>query len=117
MENRDAVDVTALKRVTAEDVRSLRRAVYNDGVAEPGEVERLFAIDEGASDFDPSWPVLFVEAVTDYLVGQVEPLGYISEENADWLIDRIASDGVVKSENFKVLGGQGIEHLAGTPIE
>ncbi len=99
MYNRDVVaEVTASKRVTAGDVTELRRAIYHDGVAEAGEVERLFTIDEVAVERDPAWAELFVEAVTDYLVEQVEPHGYINEANADWLIERIASDGVVKTE-------------------
>jgi hypothetical protein len=95
---RDVVaDVTASKRVTAGDVTELRRAVYHDGAAETGEVERLFKIDEAAEERDPTWPEFFVEAVTDYLVEQLEPHGYVSEANADWLIARIGSDGVVKT--------------------
>ena len=96
---RDVVaDVKASNRITAGDVTELRRAVYHDGAAEAGEVERLFKIDEAASERDPSWAVFFVEAVTDYLVEQVEPHGYVSEANANWLIDRIGHDGVVKTE-------------------
>ena len=95
---RDVVaDVLASKRVTAGDVTELRRAIYHDGAAETGEVERLFTIDEAATESDPSWPTLFVEAVTDYLVEQVEPNGYINEANADWLIARIGRDGAVKT--------------------
>lgn len=90
-------DVLKSKKISAEDVRDLRRSLYNDGVAEGGEVERLFQMDEAATDCDPSWTELFVEAVTDYIVEQVEPQGYISEENADWLIDQISRDGTVKS--------------------
>jgi hypothetical protein len=98
MVGRDVVaDVLAKKRVTAEDVRALRQVIYNDGAAEAGEVERLFAIDEAASDSDPAWCELFVEAVTDYVVEQVEPHGYVSEENAEWLIGRVSRDGVVKT--------------------
>jgi hypothetical protein len=90
-------EVVASKRITAEDVQALRRSLYNDGVAEAGEVERLFAMDEAAEQHDPSWRELFVEAVTDYLVEQVAPQGYIDEANADWLIARIGRDGTVKT--------------------
>lgn len=98
MFDRDAVSaVLAEKSVTASDVMAIRRQIYNDGVAEAGEVERLFKIDETVEEFDPAWTELFVEAVTDYIVEQVEPQGYVSEENADWLIARISSDGTVKT--------------------
>lgn len=90
-------DVVASKRITAGDVTELRRSIYHDGVAEAGEVEKLFKIDEAASERDPAWPQFFIEAVVDYLVEQVEPHGYVSEANADWLVDRIGRDGVVKT--------------------
>jgi hypothetical protein len=98
MIDRDIVaEVTASKRITAEQVMVLRRSIYNDGAAELGEVDLLFAIDEAAVDQHPSWCELFVEAVVDYIVEQVEPRGYISAENADWLMQRIGRDGMVKT--------------------
>ena len=42
-----------------------------------------------------AWPGFFVEAVTDYIVHQEKPSGYISEDNADWLIRAISRDGMV----------------------
>ena len=41
------------------------------------------------------WPGFFVEAVTDYIVHQEKPQGYVSEDNAEWLIRAISRDGVV----------------------
>jgi hypothetical protein len=90
-------EVMASKKITAGMVRGLRASLYNDGAAEMGEVDRLFAIDEAAGETDPAWTELFIEAVTDYIVEQVHPQGHISEENANWLIERISRDGVVKS--------------------
>ncbi len=116
MQNRDVVaDVTASKRVTADDVIDLRRAIYNDGLAEAGEVERLFKIDEVAVERDPGWSQLFVEAVIDYLVEQVRPQGYISDRNAGWLIQRISSDGVVKTETELELLVRALERAKQSP--
>lgn len=94
----DAVaEVLASKKITAEMVRALRGSLYNDGVAEAGEVERLFTMDEAATEADPAWTELFVEAVTDYIVEQVHPQGHISDENAEWLIEHVSRDGTVKT--------------------
>ncbi len=87
--------VTASKHVTAEDATAMRRAVYQDGKIDASELETLFVLDETAERRDPEWSALFVEAVTDFIVNQEEPQGYVSEANARWLIDRIAKDGVV----------------------
>lgn len=90
-------EVAETGRITAGHVQALRRSLYNDGVAERGEVERLFAIDEAAEERDEAWNGLFAEAVVDHLVYQMEPAGYVDEANADWLIERIARDGLVRT--------------------
>ncbi|MEM9999965.1 MAG: hypothetical protein AAF940_03695 [Pseudomonadota bacterium] len=82
-------------RVTAEDVLVLRRDVYRDGVSERAEAEALFAIDRACRDRCPEWDVFMVEAVTDYLVETEAPHGYISNDNAQWLIRAISTDGIV----------------------
>ncbi len=90
--------VQSSKTVSAEDALAARRAVYgDDGAISPAELEVLFRIDEAATSTDPAWRQLFVEAGTDFLVNQQSPAGYIDVANADWLVGRIASDGVVKT--------------------
>lgn len=90
---------TASEHLTAETVLGLRRELYRDGRIDAGELERLFALDEAADQRDPEWSAFFVEAVTDFIVDQEEPAGYVSEENARWLVDRIARDGIVKTDS------------------
>lgn len=87
--------VAASKHLTVEDAKAMRRAVYHDGAVDPGELEAVFALDEAAERRDPEWSAFFVEVVTDFIVNQEKPQGYVSEANARWLIDRIAKDGVV----------------------
>lgn len=41
--------------------------------------------------------MFFIEAITDYIVHQEKPAGYISVKNADWLIETISRDGRVDS--------------------
>ena len=89
--------LTSKNRITAEDVTMLRRDVFADGVVTRGEAEALFALDQTARDKCPQWAPFFVEAVTDYIVHQEKPEGYISDENAAWLIRTISRDGMVDS--------------------
>ncbi|MER9459836.1 hypothetical protein NKI80_08015 [Mesorhizobium sp. M0387] len=91
------VGLASKDRITAEDVVMLRREVFADGVVTRGEAEALFALDATATDKCPQWPEFFVEAVTDYIVHQEKPAGYISEDNAGWLIQTISRDGMVDS--------------------
>ncbi|TPI49504.1 hypothetical protein FJ417_30400 [Mesorhizobium sp. B3-1-7] len=89
--------LTSKDKITAEDVTMLRRDVFADGVVGRGEAEALFALDQTARDKCDEWAPFFVEAVTDYIVHQEKPEGYISEQNADWLVRTISRDGMVDS--------------------
>jgi hypothetical protein len=84
-------------RISAEDVLVLRRKVFTDGVVQPNEAEWLFALNDTCHDIAPEWPEFFVEALVDYTVHQTKPHGYVSPENARWLMNRISRSGVVKT--------------------
>ena len=95
----DAVRKIADKgTISAEDVLSLRREVFTDGVVCEAEAEMLFGLNEACTAADDAWGEFFTEALTDYLVHQAQPEGYISESNAKWLMQRIAQDGKVDTQ-------------------
>lgn len=80
------------------DVLKLRAAYYEDGQITEDEAEMLFAVNAGSPVQDPVWAPFFIEAITDYIVNQAEPEGYITATNADWLIKRVAKSGRVDSK-------------------
>lgn len=84
-------------RISGDDVLSIRRIIYPDGHIGTDEAEWLFALNAACKDQDREWHVLFVEALTDYVVNQMAPAGYVSPENAQWLMARIDHDGHVDS--------------------
>lgn len=90
-------DIVARGEVTADDVLALRGVVFGEITVTPGEVEALFLIDEGTERRVPEWRAFFLEAMTDWLVRQQEPSGYITQDQADWLIARIEADGRVRN--------------------
>lgn len=92
---RPIAELIEKKRVTDEDVLRLRRDVYRDGVVNREEARDIFALDHQVEDKPESWREFFVEALADYLVAQEAPRGYISNANAEWLVDAISHDGVV----------------------
>lgn len=83
--------------VRAEDVLKLRRSFYPDGHISPAEAEALFTINRACPEQDAEWSDFFCEVMTDFVVQQALPQGYVTAENADWLIDRISEDGVVQT--------------------
>ncbi|MEE9359757.1 MAG: hypothetical protein V3U85_04665 [Hyphomicrobium sp.] len=78
------------------DVLRFRAAFYHDDVISAEEAEALFAMNDACSVQDPSWVDFFIEAVTDHIIDQTEPEGYLTAENAEWLIAHITRDGKVK---------------------
>lgn len=71
--------ILARGKITADDVLELRHRVFWKGVVTPDDAEMVFALnDQLEQNADPSWEPFFVEALTDYIVFQAEPRGYIS---------------------------------------
>ena len=95
---RAVTEVISAGEVSEDDVRRLRSEVWSDGRVAANEVEWMFRIEESCVATDDAWPRLFVEAVTDALVHEVEPTGYVDEREADWLIKRISRDGVIGTQ-------------------
>ncbi len=81
------------------DVAALRRRVYSRPNIDAGNIELLFRINRTTRSHDAAWSAFFVEAVTDYLINDVVPQGYVTAANADWLIQRISKDGLVEARN------------------
>ncbi len=88
-------DLCAKGCITADDVLTLRRTVYADGVCSEAEAESVFRLNDACPDRDPDWHTFYVEVLTDYFVRQSTPKGYVSEAQADRLIDRVTGDGRV----------------------
>jgi hypothetical protein len=103
----DDIDPSALcarGSLTTADVAAIQRGYYKDGIVAEGEADALFALEQSCKVQPIEWGPLFVMAIADYLVQQVQPQGYISAENASWLTERISVEGKVQSANeFELL--------------
>jgi hypothetical protein len=91
-------DVLRRGSITDVDVKNLRSAFYHDGEILPQEAEVLFALNDGCASQHPDWAEFFVEAITDFIVNQAVPEGYVTAQNAAWLISRIEKDGCVETK-------------------
>src|SRR5258705_4126525 len=80
------------------DVLKVRRNYYDDGIITAEEADAIFAMNDACPVQDPAWADCFIETTPDYLVEQAEPRGYLTAENAQWLIERIARDGRVETK-------------------
>ncbi len=79
------------------DVKALREAFYDDGIIGLDEAQMLFSVNRASPVQDPSWTPFFIEAITDFIVNQAQPEGYVTAENASWLINRCGRSGRVES--------------------
>lgn len=83
--------------ISADDVILFRKTVFADGIVSRAEADSLFAVNDRLGETPAEWRDFFVEAMTDYVVRQADPQGYIDDDKARWLIERIDADGVVKT--------------------
>ena len=96
-----AVSVAEIKArgsIKDADVLRLRRNYYDDGIVTAEEADNIFALNDTCPVQDPAWADCFIETITDYLVEQAQPSGYLTVENADWLLARIRKDGRIETK-------------------
>ena len=80
-------------RITDEDVLNFRREVFQDMLVSRAEAEGVFALNNAVEDTSKAWNDFFVEVMVDYCINQAKPHGYMSDNNADWLVAQITKDG------------------------
>jgi hypothetical protein len=96
-----AVSVAEIKArgsIKDADVLKLRRNYYDDGHITADEADIIFALNDACPIQDPAWADCFVETITDYIVDQAKPEGYLTTENVDWLLARVSKDGRIDTK-------------------
>lgn len=79
------------------DVARLRAAYDEAGSISAAEADALFALHAATPIQDPTWSRFFVEAITDYVVNQAPPEGYVVAENARWLREQVSTFGRIET--------------------
>lgn len=90
-------DILSRGSIKDADIARFRRVLYEDGVISAEEADILFRLNGGCAVKDAAWAQLFIEGITDYVVYQELPQGYLTANNASWLIDRVSKNGRVTS--------------------
>jgi hypothetical protein len=90
--------------LTADDAAALRQLVFGESPAvSQEEAEALFKLNADAGSLSPEWSQLFVEAMIEYAVHQDDPVGYIDQAKADWLIAQVRKAGRVREDEIEML--------------
>src|SRR4029079_9377599 len=85
--------------IEADEVSTLRRWFYGDGLLHREDAEGLFQVQARLGGCCAGFNRLFVEAITDFVVYQNLPTGKVTAEQADWLIGELGgphAGGVAK---------------------
>lgn len=99
-----AAAIARRKRIDADDVLALRRCIFGDGLVSRHEADALFQLDGSTTEKCGEWTAFFLEAMVDHVVHQEKPAGYVSDDNARWLVEHIARDGFVRGDTeFELL--------------
>ena len=80
------------------DVATLRRAFTLENHIAATDIDGLFRANALARVQDPSWHDFFIETLTDYVVRELEPAGYVTAAHAGWLIARVSQAGRVRTK-------------------
>lgn len=107
--------LTQSARIGAEDVLAMRRLVWADASVSRDEADALMALNTACPVQAPEWIDYFVEVMTDYVVRQQQPEGYIDAAKAEWLMQWIDTDGRVDSRGELELLVKVIETAASVP--
>lgn len=78
--------------IDAGEIAALRKAGWGDGRFSQYEAENLFTINDAITLHDDKWCDFFVETIGEYVINGTEPKGYVSQENANWLVQQIRKD-------------------------
>lgn len=109
------VKVQSLGQVSAEEATRVVNDVMMDGIITRNEADNLFLLNQALAGADPVWDERFVECIKDYLLNDEEPLGWVSDDECDWLMERIRFDGEVRTSTELDLMLALLRHAEGAP--
>ncbi len=84
-------------QISAAEVLGLRRDGWADGRIEAAEADAIFVLNDHLAERTGEWSDFFVEALTEYVLAGGSPRGFVSEEQADWLVSRFDRSGQIET--------------------
>lgn len=101
--------------IAPNEILALRHEGWSSGVIDADEADAIFVLNERIGESSAEWSDFFVEALSEYLVNQLAPRGYVDESQAEWLIERIDNDGKLGSMTELELLVKVLEKAIGVP--
>ena len=110
-----AEKVAADGHVSAEEILALRQQGWGDGKIYQDEAEAIFAINHQIKDPSNEWVDFFVEAISDMVRNGTHPRGYVSDDEAAWLVAALDQDGKLETMAELELLTNVLEHAQNVP--
>ena len=90
-------DLLADGIIDAEEVKTIKEVIYEDGKIDKDEADFLFELNDAVSGKEnaPEWKTLFVDAITSFMLEDEVSPNEIDEDEAAYLYDQIKGDGQV----------------------
>lgn len=102
--NEAIVSLEGKSHLDAEDALTIRRVVFaNEAVIDTKEADALFDLNARAVTVAREWRELFAEAITDYVVRQQTPVGFVNDAQADWLVACCLKHGRLREDELDAL--------------
>ena len=105
-------DFAALKKsiladgvIDEQEVKTLRKILYEDGKIDRKEANFLFELNDAVSGKSnhSSWKTLMVDAISSHVLDDETSPGEIDDSEAKWLISKIQKDGVIDDVEKAIL--------------
>lgn len=92
-------------KIDAPEAAALRQALFADGQVDQSEADLLFELNNGCSgaDNDPSWAMLFTDAIASFLLNDGPSPGEVDADEAKWLLQHIQGDGKLDDTEKQLL--------------
>jgi hypothetical protein len=86
-------EIRASGSVSDAQVLAMRQAFYADGGIGGDEAEAMVLVDEAVGEASAAWTGFYLDALTDFIVLQQQPEGFVDQAKADWLTSHVLRDG------------------------
>jgi len=90
--NEILTDILADGVLDNDEYMRLRKQIFSDGHISITEADMIFKIDTELKEKPEGWNEFFVNAITDFLIRQTLPVGFVDPIHATWLMERIDQD-------------------------
>src|SRR5215207_6021743 len=84
------VNAVEIKRIRFADLRRLQRDILPYRITTQQEAEMLLSLDATVERADRDWREYLVPAVAQFVVWGLEPIGWVNQGKADWLLEALA---------------------------